>query len=170
MIKRKGYKYRIYPNESQEIVINKTFGSSRKIHNLLLNEKEAIYELFKDYPELLKSHTYLTPAYYKTIYPYLKEVDSQALTSAWLNLKNAFNNFYKGTHKYPRYKSKKNMRHSYTSHTTNNNIRLEGKYKRELLYYMGSTLLIPNEVIIKFKITAENITRLKSKYKDLTII
>ncbi len=50
------------------------------------------------------------------------------------------------------------------------NIRLDGKHKRELLYYMGSTLLIPNEVIIKFKITAENITRLKSKYKDLTII
>ena len=102
-MKRKGYKYRIYPNSFQEIWINKSFGSTRKINNLLLNEKEAIYELFKDYPELLKSHKYLTPAYYKTVYPYLKEVDSQALTSAWLNLKNAFNNFFKGTHKYPKY-------------------------------------------------------------------
>ena len=125
-MKRKGYKYRIYPNNIQKELIHKTFGSTRKIHNLLLNEKEAIYELFKDYPDLLKSHTYLTPAYYKTIYPYLKEVDSQALTSAWLNMKNAFSNFYKGTHKYPRYKSKKNMRHSYTTHTTNNNVRWEG--------------------------------------------
>ena len=125
-MKRKGYKYRIYPNKKQEELINKTFGSTRKIHNLLLNEKEAIYELFKDYPELLKSHKYLTPAYYKTIYPYLKEVDSQALTSAWLNLKNAFNNFFKGTHKYPKFKSKKSTKQTYTSHTTNNNIRLEG--------------------------------------------
>ena len=50
------------------------------------------------------------------------------------------------------------------------NIRLEGKHKRELLYYIGSTLFVPNEIIIKFKITSENITRLKSKYKDLTII
>ncbi len=50
------------------------------------------------------------------------------------------------------------------------NIRLEGKHKRELLYYMGNTLFVPNEIIIKFKITSENITRLKSKYKDLTII
>jgi putative transposase len=124
-MRRKGYKYRLYPNESQKILINKTFGCTRQIHNLLLNEKESIYELFKDYPELLQSHSYLTPAYYKTIYPYLKEVDSQALTSAWLNLKNAFSNFYKGTHNYPRYKSKKNMKHSYTTHTTNNNIRLE---------------------------------------------
>ncbi|MCK5762156.1 MAG: helix-turn-helix domain-containing protein [Candidatus Izimaplasma sp.] len=53
--------------------MNKTFGSSRKVYNLLLNEKISIYELYKDYPELLKSHKYLTPAFYKTVYPYLKE-------------------------------------------------------------------------------------------------
>lgn len=123
--KRKGYKYRLYPNESQEILINKTFGCTRQISNLLLNEKDSVYDLFKDYPELLHSHTYLTPAYYKTIYPYLKEVDAQALTSAWLDLKNAFNNFFKGTHKHPVYKSKKRLKKSYTTHTTNNNIRFE---------------------------------------------
>ncbi|MBU1020943.1 MAG: helix-turn-helix domain-containing protein, partial [Firmicutes bacterium] len=124
-MKRKGYKFRLYPNEFQEILINKTFGCTRQIHNLLLNEKESVYDLYKEYPELLKSHTYLTPAYYKTIYPYLKEVDSQALTSAWLNMKNAFSNFFNKTHNYPNYKSKKNTRQSYTTHTTNENIRLE---------------------------------------------
>lgn len=71
MIKRKGYKYRLDPNEAQVILINKTFGCTRKIHNLLLNEKESVYELYKDYPELLHSHSYLTPANYKTMYPYL---------------------------------------------------------------------------------------------------
>ena len=121
--KRKGYKYRIYPSETQKVLINKTFGCTRQISNLLLNEKESIFYLYKEYPELLKSHTYLTPAYYKSIYPYLKEVDSQALTSAWLNLKNSFNNFFKGTHKHPVYKSKRNHKKSYTTHTTNNNIR-----------------------------------------------
>ena len=74
-MKRKGYKYRIYPSEIQEVLISKTFGCTRQIHNLLLNEKEVIYELYREYPELLKGHTYHTPAYYKTIYPYLKEVD-----------------------------------------------------------------------------------------------
>lgn len=125
-MKRKGYKFRLYPNEFQEILINKTFGCTRQIHNLLLNEKESVYDLYKEYPELLVSHTYLTPAYYKTIYPYLKEVDSQALTSAWLNMKNAFSNFFNKTHNYPNYKSKKNSRMSYTTHTTNENIRFEG--------------------------------------------
>jgi len=50
------------------------------------------------------------------------------------------------------------------------NIRLKGKHKRELLFYMGSTLSIPNKIVMKFKITNENITRLKSKYKSLEII
>jgi putative transposase len=127
-LRRKGYKYRISPNNEQTLLINKTFGSSRKVYNLLLNEKIAIYELYKDYPELLKSHKYLTPAFYKTVYSYLKEVDSQALTSAWVNLTNAFSNFFKGQTSHPRYKSKHNSKQSYTSHTTNNNIRLEGNY------------------------------------------
>jgi len=67
-MKRKGYKYRIYPNEIQEIVIHKTFGCTRQIHNLLLNEKEVIYALFKNYPELLHSHTYLTNVKMKVKY------------------------------------------------------------------------------------------------------
>ena len=50
------------------------------------------------------------------------------------------------------------------------NTRFKGKHKRELLYYMGNTLSIPNEIVIKFKISDENITRLKSKYKNLEII
>jgi len=125
-MKRKGYKYIIYPNEAQEILINKTFGCVRQVHNLLLNEKESVYQLFHDYPELFKSHKYLTPAYYKSIHEYLKEVDSQALTSAWMNLGSSFKNFFNGTHRHPRYKSKKHTKNSYTTHTTNDNIRLEG--------------------------------------------
>jgi len=124
-MKRKGYKYRIYPNEIQEVLINKTFGCVRKVHNLLLNEKESVYQLFHDYPELLKSHKYLTPAYYKNVFEYLKEVDSQALTSAWKNLETAFTNFFKGTHNYPNYKSKRHFRNTYTTHTTNDNVRIE---------------------------------------------
>ncbi len=50
------------------------------------------------------------------------------------------------------------------------NVRFKGKHKRELLHYMGRTLSIPNEIILKFRITTENITRLKSKYENLKII
>jgi putative transposase len=152
MTKHKGYKYRLYPNELQEVLLNKTFGCVRQISNLLLNEKDSVYDLFKEYPELLQSHKYLTPAYYKTLYPYLKEVDSQALTSAWLDLKNAFSNFFKGTHKHPIYKSKKHNKNSYTTHTTNNNIRFEGtliKLPKLGLVKIRQHRSLPDKAIIK---------------------
>jgi putative transposase len=86
-----------------------------------------IYELFKDFPVLLKSHKYRTPAIYKPSLQYLKEVDSQALSTECQIVDESFRNFFKGTHKYPAFKSKNNSKQSYTSHTTNNNIRIEGK-------------------------------------------
>jgi len=163
-MKRKGYKYRIYPNEIQEVLINKTFGCVRKVHNLLLNEKESVYQLFHDYPELLKSHKYLTPAYYKTIFDYLREVDSQALTSAWVNLESAFTNFFKGTHNYPNYKSKRQFKNAYTTHTTNNNIRLEGngvKLPKLGIVKLRKHRELPTESIIKAATISKSST---SKY------
>ena len=125
MILHRGYKVRIYPSDIQQELLNKTFGCVRLIWNYSLMEKEQIYELFKEYPELLKSHNYLTPAKWKILFPFLKEVDSQALATAQQELISSYRNFYKGTHNYPRFKSKKNSRMSYTTHTTNNNIRME---------------------------------------------
>ncbi|MCK5762144.1 MAG: transposase, partial [Candidatus Izimaplasma sp.] len=129
-IRRKGYKYRIYPNHTQTLLINMTFGCTRKVHNLYLSEKNSIYELYKDYPELLKSHTCRTPATHKASYSYLKDVDSQALASECQIVNDSFRNFFKGTHKHPKFKRKDNNKQSYTSHTTNNNIRLEGNKVR----------------------------------------
>jgi len=37
MIVNKAYKFRIYPNKEQEILINKTFGCSRFVFNHLIS-------------------------------------------------------------------------------------------------------------------------------------
>jgi putative transposase len=124
----RGYKIRIYPNEDQMELFEKTFGCVRLIWNYSLMEKEYIYDLYKDYPELLESHSFKTPAKWKTDFPFLKEVDSQALATTQQELLQSMKNFYNKSHNRPRYKSKKNTRVSYTTHTTNNNIRLEGEY------------------------------------------
>ena len=121
----KGYKVRVFPTQLQEELFEKTFGCVRLVWNYSLMEKENIYELFKDYPELLKSHVFKTQAMWKQYFPFLKEVDSQALATVQQELISSFKNFFRGTHKFPRYKSKKNYRTSYTTHTTNNNIRIE---------------------------------------------
>lgn len=121
----RGYVYKIKPSNAQKELIHKTFGCVRKMSNTLLFERETIYEMFHEYPELLRSHQYLTPSRIKQDYEYMYKVDSQALTTAWLNLKNAYTNFLKGNSNLPRYKSKHNPIQTYTTHTINNNIRIE---------------------------------------------
>ena len=100
----KGFVYRLKPTDIQMNIINQTFGCVRKMWNTLLFERKTIYELFGKYPELLNSHDYMNPKYIKQYFPYMYHVDSQALTTAWLNLKNAYTNFFNKSHKEPRYK------------------------------------------------------------------
>ena len=149
----RGYKIRLYPNEDQRGLFEKTFGCVRLIWNYSLMEKEYIYDLFKEYPELLKSHSFKTPANWKRDFPFLKEVDSQALATTQQELHQSMKNFYNKSHNRPRYKSKKNNRVSYTTHTTNTNIRIEGDYIK--LPKVGYVKLktkrrtLPENVIIK---------------------
>ena len=68
----KAYKYRIYPNEEQEIQLNKTFGCTRFIYNQMLADRIKSYEENKDLD--IKIIKYPTPAQYKKEYEWLKEV------------------------------------------------------------------------------------------------
>ena len=110
----KAYKYRLYPNKQQEILIQKTFGCARFIYNKMLSDK---IEYYKETGKML----YNTPAQYKKEFEWLKEVDSLALANAQLNLDKAYKNFFKNKSVgFPKFKSKKSNRFSYT--TNNNNI------------------------------------------------
>ena len=40
----RAYKFRLYPNEEQQILINKTIGSVRYIYNYFLNRKDNYYK------------------------------------------------------------------------------------------------------------------------------
>lgn len=49
------------------------------------------------------------------------------------------------------------------------NQRINWVHKRKSLYYMGMDLSIPLNIIKKFKISDDNIARLRLKYRDLQI-
>lgn len=118
----KAYKFRIYPNKEQEILFDKTFGCVRFIYNHMLADKIAYY---KETKKKLNN----TPAQYKKEFEWLKEVDSLALANAQLNLQTAYNNFFRDKKiGFPKFKSKKSNRHSYTTNFVNNNIKLENGY------------------------------------------
>ena len=82
------FKYRIYPNKEQELLINKTFGCVRFIYNTILYTANKIYE------ETGKNKI-ITPASLKSENQFLKEVDSLALSNAQLNVKRSFTNFFR---------------------------------------------------------------------------
>lgn len=121
----KAYKYRIYPNPEQEILINKTFGCVRFVYNKMLANRKEIYEQFKDDKEALKQQKYLLPADLKKEFEWLREVDSLALANAQLNLQTAYKNFFRDKSiGFPKFKSKHHDKKSYTTNNQGGTIRL----------------------------------------------
>jgi putative transposase len=124
MLVNKAYKFRIYPNKEQEILINKTFGCSRFVFNHFLAKWNETYK------ETGKGLTYnscsaqLTQL--KKELTWLKEVDSIAIQSSLKNLADAYSRFFKKQNDKPRFKSKKNPVQSYTTKYTNGNIAIIG--------------------------------------------
>ena len=119
----KAYKFRIYPNKEQEILINKTFGCSRFVFNHFLAKWDNAYK------ETGKGLTYnscsaqLTQL--KKELTWLKEVDSIAIQSSLKNLADAYSRFFKKQNDRPHFKSKKNPVQSYTTKYTNGNIAID---------------------------------------------
>ena len=116
------YKYRLYPNKEQQEYFAKCFGCVRFIYNRMLSDKI-------DYYKKTKQKLNNTPAQYKKEFPWLKEVDSLALSNAQINLQNAYNNFFKKPEVgFPKFKSKKNHHYSYTTNNQKGNIYISDKY------------------------------------------
>ena len=117
----KAYKYRIYPNSIQKEQINKTFGCCRFIYNKLLAYRIEQYNNNGTNMSKIDCNNYCNRVL-KNEYLWLKEVDKFALTNSIYNMDNAYNNFFKGNCKYPKFKKKKDYFKSYTTNYTNNNI------------------------------------------------
>ena len=108
----KAIKYRLYPTTEQIIMFAKTFGCCRKDYNLMLADKIESYKSTGRFASV-------TPAKYKKEYPYLKEIDSLALANKQLDLQEAFRNYFSKSRKkkngFPKFKSAKHSRKSYTT-------------------------------------------------------
>ena len=97
----KTYKFRLYPNNEQKIIMNKTFGCVRFIYNYFLdkcknNKYIKAFDMCSEIKTLFED------------YPFLKEVDSCALRYAVFNLEDSFKNFFEKRSLYPKFKSKFN--------------------------------------------------------------
>ena len=119
-IRQKAYKFRLYPNEEQKQFFAKTFGCSRAVWNMMLADKIKHYEKTG---ETLHN----TPAQYKKEFPWLKEVDSLALSNVQLNLQKSYKSFFQSGFGFPKFK-KKNHSQSYKTNNQKGRISLENGY------------------------------------------
>jgi putative transposase len=107
----RGLKYRLYPNNSQKELIHKHIGSTRFLYNLALETKTTAYlgnkvnlsryDLQKQVVDLKKECEWL------------KEVNSQSLQGALLDLDTAYSKFFKGAG-FPEFKSKHKGKQSFS--------------------------------------------------------
>ena len=113
-MKFRAYKYRLYPNEEQEVLIAKHLGSCRFIYNYALDKKVRAYQTDKtnlsrfdiqaDLPNMKKSEEYC----------WLKEVNSLSLQASLANLDSAYTKFFREHKGFPRFKSKKDSKQSFS--------------------------------------------------------
>ena len=103
-------KVRLYPDEAQVELFEKTFGCCRYIWNRMLADQQRFY-LETD------KHFIPTPAKYKREAPFLTEVDNQALIQEHNKLSQAFRVFFKDSKTFgpPKFKKKKTDKDSFTA-------------------------------------------------------
>lgn len=100
----KAYKYRIYPNKEQEILLNKHFGACRFIYNLALETKMAAYSSARI--SLSRYDLQVQLRELKIECDWLREVNSQSLQASLMHLDAAYLKFFKGLSKFPAFKKR----------------------------------------------------------------
>lgn len=104
-------KLRIYPTGKQRELLSKTFGCCRLIYNTALAKRIEQYEAGRKTNAM--DYIYQLPKM-KQKFPWLAEVDSQALQQALRDMDVAYKNFFEGRFNFPKFK-KKNTKQSFRS-------------------------------------------------------
>ena len=145
------YKFRIYPNKEQEVLIQKTFGCVRFVYNQCLAYKIDKYKNEQITLSKFDVNNYKNRIL-KNQYEWLREVDKWALDNAVTNLDSAYQKFFKEHKGFPKFKSKKINRKSYKTNFNNNNIEADfdsRKIKLPKLKWVKARELRKFEGIIK---------------------
>lgn len=146
----KAYKFRLYPNKAQQNDLQSHFGAVRFIYNHFLEKKIKVYketkktitwnQLANELPQMKKQEEYV----------WLKEVNSQALQQAVINLDKSYLNFFRSGFGFPKFKSKHKSKKSFCFPIVGNNLKID---------YQQNRISIPKFIKLK-----DNDNRLKCKF------
>ena len=128
MLIHKAYKFRIYPNPEQELLITKTIGCSRYIYNYFLSLWNDTYAKTGKGLSYNACSAMLPQMKRNAKTTWLSEVDSIALQSSLKHLADSFTRFFKKQNKLPQFKTKSNPVQSYTTKNVNNSIEIRNNF------------------------------------------
>ena len=153
MIVTRGIDIRLYPNKGQRNFINKMIGAVRVVYNASLQRRQKHYEETKTALKMKPTDLY-------DEFPWMKELDSQGLCNAFMDLNCAYQKWFgtlkgknKGKFKAPRFKKK--------SHA--------GSYRNAMCYreidklFQGKRIYLPKLKLVSFK-GHTDLTRIKKIY------
>ncbi len=102
----KSFKFKLYPNKEQEILLSKHFGACRFVFNHYLNERKEKYTNEKISLNYYDNANNLTILKKDENFNWLKEINSQSLQSSLKNLDTSYRNFFKKQNRFPKFKNK----------------------------------------------------------------
>ena len=166
MLVTKAYKFRMYPNEEQRILINKTFGCSNLVYNKLLDKK-------KTNPKLGKYNLGSFIPDFKRELEFLKEVDSMALVHTAHDVTIGYDKYLSGKGGMPHFK-KKGVKVSYTTNCIRSSYKGK-RYANIMVDIKNRTIVLPKLGSVKvrgyrnlkefpFKIINATVSRVANKY------
>lgn len=116
----KGIKIKLCPTEQQQAFIDRNMALNRFVWNQLLGMQQERYENGGRYVGKYAMHNLMKPL--KWEFPFLKEAESTSLEYVSDDLDAAFQRFFDKQNGYPRFKSRKRPKNSYTSKCINGSI------------------------------------------------
>lgn len=111
---KRAYKYRFYPTDQQQELLNRTFGSVRYVYNRALAERHRAWFQEQRRVGFAETCRMLTSWKQEPETAWLQEVSNVALQQGLQHLQRAYLNFWGKRAKYPTFKSKRKSKASAT--------------------------------------------------------
>ena len=153
----RSYRYRIYPNNQQEELIKKTFGCVRFVYNQILEYRKNMRNTENINMSKFDCSKYLNHVL-KIEFEWLKEVDKFALENSVFSMYMAYKNFFNKQTEFPKFKSKRNKRKSFTTNCNH----LKNQVSNIEVDFSNNKIKLPKLKWIKAKISRTFDGKIKS--------
>ncbi|MGL5381057.1 RNA-guided endonuclease InsQ/TnpB family protein [Clostridium sp.] len=158
---KKGFKVKIHPNKEQQILMQKTFGCTRFAYNWALDRQIESYKNgngFISESNLRKQFTQFKKVMRSNGEGWLYDIPNNAMKQSIKDCFKAYDNFFNGRAKRPRFKSKKHSKFSFYNDTCKIKI-FEDKVQLEVIgiINLAEKGRIPNGKIYNPKVSFDGL-------------